>query len=232
MPKSKNGAADRRNTETCRSATESHQNHRPLPNVTRTHAGGIIGRCGSPRSFPAPPRCCSPSASATRWSPSRTSATGRPRPRSIPHLTRTVIPAGLSAREIDETVRATVGAGRPLYELDAERLEELAPDLIVTQAVCDVCAVSYDDVVAVAAQLPEPAARGVARPDDARRGAGRLRPAGRGDRRRARGAHGARAGAAAHRGGPAGGRRRTRPAGCSRSSGSTRRSSPVTGCRR
>src|SRR3954453_2782072 len=77
-----------------------------------------------------------------------------PEAASIPHLTRTVIPAGLSPREIDETVRATVGTGRPLYELDAERLSQQAPDLIVTQAVCDVCAVSYDDVVAVAAQLP------------------------------------------------------------------------------
>src|SRR5213592_2504086 len=74
--------------------------------------------------------------------------------RSIPHLTRTVIPDGLSAAEIDRAVRDTVGSGRPLYELDAERLAELKPDLIVTQAVCDVCAVSYDDVVAVAAGLP------------------------------------------------------------------------------
>lgn len=73
---------------------------------------------------------------------------------SIPHLTRTVVPAGLSAAEIDRTVRETVGAGRPLYELDAGRLAELDPELIVTQAVCDVCAVSYDDVVAVAATLP------------------------------------------------------------------------------
>ena len=73
---------------------------------------------------------------------------------SLPHLTRTVIPEGLSAAEIDRTVRETVGAGRPLYELDAERLAELDPELIVTQAVCDVCAVSYDDVVAVAATLP------------------------------------------------------------------------------
>jgi iron complex transport system substrate-binding protein len=77
-----------------------------------------------------------------------------PQAASIPQLTGTVIPAGLSAREIDDTVRATVRAGRPLYELDARRLEQQAPDLIVTQAVCDVCAVSYDDVVAVAAQLP------------------------------------------------------------------------------
>ena len=73
---------------------------------------------------------------------------------SLPHLTRTVVPAGLSAAEIDRTVRETVGAGLPLYELDAERLAELDPELIVTQAVCDVCAVSYDDVVAVAATLP------------------------------------------------------------------------------
>ncbi len=73
---------------------------------------------------------------------------------SLPHLTRTVIPPGLSAAEIDRTVRDTVAAGRPLYELDAERLEQLDPELIVTQAVCEVCAVSYDDVVAVAATLP------------------------------------------------------------------------------
>jgi iron complex transport system substrate-binding protein len=74
--------------------------------------------------------------------------------RSVPHLTRTVIPDGLSATEIDRLVRDTVGAGRPLYELDADRLAEQRPDLIVTQAVCEVCAVSYDDVVAVAATLP------------------------------------------------------------------------------
>jgi iron complex transport system substrate-binding protein len=73
---------------------------------------------------------------------------------SLPHLTRTVIPADLGPAEIDRVVRETVAAGRPLYELDAERLAELAPDLIVTQAVCEVCAVSYDDVVAVAASLP------------------------------------------------------------------------------
>ena len=37
---------------------------------------------------------------------------------------------------------------------EQEALAQLDPDLIVTQAVCDVCAVSYDDVVAVAATLP------------------------------------------------------------------------------
>lgn len=72
----------------------------------------------------------------------------------LPHLTATVLPAGLSAGEIDAAVKEVVGEGRALYTLDEERLASLAPDLIVTQAVCEVCAVSYDDVVEVAARLP------------------------------------------------------------------------------
>lgn len=72
----------------------------------------------------------------------------------LPQLTATVLPPGLSAGEIDAAVKEVVGEGRALYTLDEERLAELAPDLIVTQAVCEVCAVSYDDVVAVAARLP------------------------------------------------------------------------------
>jgi iron complex transport system substrate-binding protein len=77
-----------------------------------------------------------------------------PEAAAIPHLTRTVIPPGLSAAEIDAEVKRVVGEGRPLYELDEQALREQAPDLIVTQAVCEVCAVSYDDVVAVAGRLP------------------------------------------------------------------------------
>jgi iron complex transport system substrate-binding protein len=76
-----------------------------------------------------------------------------PEAESKPHLTRTVIPPGLSAAEIDAEVKRVTGEGRALYELDDERLRELEVDLIVTQAVCEVCAVSYDDVVAVAARL-------------------------------------------------------------------------------
>jgi iron complex transport system substrate-binding protein len=71
-----------------------------------------------------------------------------------PRLTRTVIPAGLSASEIDSEVKRVTGEGRALYELDEERLAGLNVDLIVTQAVCEVCAVSYEDVIAVAARLP------------------------------------------------------------------------------
>jgi iron complex transport system substrate-binding protein len=73
---------------------------------------------------------------------------------SRPHLTRSLVPDGLSAGEIDASVRRLTGEGRHLYELDEPTLRELDVDLIVTQAVCEVCAVSYDDVVAVAARLP------------------------------------------------------------------------------
>jgi iron complex transport system substrate-binding protein len=72
----------------------------------------------------------------------------------LPHLTRSVIPEHLDAREIDAAVRERTSRGEALYELDAEMLEELDVDLIVTQAVCEVCAVSFDDVRAVAERLP------------------------------------------------------------------------------
>lgn len=72
----------------------------------------------------------------------------------LPHLTATVLPEGLDAGEIDAAVKEVVGEGRALYTLDEERLTELDPDLIVTQAVCEVCAVSYEDVVSVAERLP------------------------------------------------------------------------------
>jgi iron complex transport system substrate-binding protein len=71
-----------------------------------------------------------------------------------PHLTRSVIAAGLSAAEIDREVRERTERGAAIYELDADGLRDLQPDLIVTQQVCEVCAVSYDDVRAVAQTLP------------------------------------------------------------------------------
>jgi iron complex transport system substrate-binding protein len=71
-----------------------------------------------------------------------------------PHLTRSVIPHGLSPAEIDQAVRDRTGRGEALYELDADTLDELDVNLVVTQAVCEVCAVSFDDVRAVAQRLP------------------------------------------------------------------------------
>src|SRR5215213_5039198 len=72
----------------------------------------------------------------------------------LPHLTRSVIPEGLDAAQIDLAVREQTSRGESLYELDEEVLEDLDVDLIVTQAVCEVCAVSFDDVRAVAERLP------------------------------------------------------------------------------
>ena len=71
----------------------------------------------------------------------------------LPHLTRSVIPEDLSPAEIDAAVRAHTEKGEALYKLDEELLHELEPDLIVTQALCEVCAVSVDDVRAVAERL-------------------------------------------------------------------------------
>jgi iron complex transport system substrate-binding protein len=73
---------------------------------------------------------------------------------SLARVTRDVLPAGLSAGEIDAAVRERTAAGEAIYELDAKALRALEPDLIVTQALCPVCAVSYDDVAALAGELP------------------------------------------------------------------------------
>src|SRR6266480_2913895 len=55
-------------------------------------------------------------------------------------------PSSMSSLEIDEAVRASVREGRSLYLVDAELIEALAPDLIVTQDLCTVCAVSSGEL--------------------------------------------------------------------------------------
>src|SRR5947209_7232537 len=69
----------------------------------------------------------------------------------LPHLTRSRIGAAATGAEID---RAVSEAGGSLYELDADGLAELRPDLILTQEQCDVCAVNEATVRRVAATLP------------------------------------------------------------------------------
>jgi iron complex transport system substrate-binding protein len=73
--------------------------------------------------------------------------------RELPRVTRDVIGPGLTAAEIDRAVRDLTEQGQAIYELDEHALARLQPDLIVTQALCAVCAVSYDDVKAVAERL-------------------------------------------------------------------------------
>jgi iron complex transport system substrate-binding protein len=76
-----------------------------------------------------------------------------PPARELPRITRDVLPAGLSSAEIDAAVKERTLAGESIYELDGDTLRDLGPDLIVTQALCSVCAVSYDDVRAIAEEI-------------------------------------------------------------------------------
>jgi iron complex transport system substrate-binding protein len=77
-----------------------------------------------------------------------------PQVRELPHVTRTLIPSGASSREIDASVRQQLKARRALYGLDGLLLESLRPDLIVTQTLCEVCAVAHDEVQAAVCRLP------------------------------------------------------------------------------
>ena len=72
------------------------------------------------------------------------------------HVTADRLPAGLSSAEIDAAVREYTERGEAIYALDEDALHELEPDLIVTQALCPVCAVSYDDVQAIAERMDPP----------------------------------------------------------------------------
>ncbi len=73
--------------------------------------------------------------------------------RTRPHLTSSLLPAELDAAGIDRHVRASVHAGSSLYGLDDVALAALEPDLIVTQELCAVCAVSYEIVDRAAKRL-------------------------------------------------------------------------------
>ena len=77
-----------------------------------------------------------------------------PAAQELPQLTRDALPAGLSGGEIDAAVRERTLAGESIYELDHDALAALEPELIVTQALCPVCAVSFEEVRDLAAELP------------------------------------------------------------------------------
>ena len=59
----------------------------------------------------------------------------------LPHVTSTAIAENAKSREIDQAVKESLTTGASLYVLDVELLERLRPDLVITQGVCDVCAV-------------------------------------------------------------------------------------------
>ncbi|WP_020469971.1 cobalamin-binding protein [Zavarzinella formosa] len=72
----------------------------------------------------------------------------------LPKVTRTLIPHDAASREIDALVRERLKTRKALYSLDMPVLERLRPDLLVTQALCDVCAVAEEEVNAAACSLP------------------------------------------------------------------------------
>jgi iron complex transport system substrate-binding protein len=64
------------------------------------------------------------------------------------------VESSASSRAIDEQVRTLSGEQQALYAIDVARLVELRPDLIITQAQCDVCAIRYEDVVSAVRDTP------------------------------------------------------------------------------
>jgi iron complex transport system substrate-binding protein len=72
----------------------------------------------------------------------------------LPKLTRSSIPPGLPSAEIDRAVSERLRRGESLYEVEEDRLAALRPDLVITQELCDVCAVNFSQVQALANRLP------------------------------------------------------------------------------
>jgi iron complex transport system substrate-binding protein len=65
---------------------------------------------------------------------------------ALPALTRARVDDAQASAALDAEVRRLVQEGVPLYDLDEAGLSSLAPDVVVTQEACEVCAVSYDQV--------------------------------------------------------------------------------------
>jgi iron complex transport system substrate-binding protein len=67
---------------------------------------------------------------------------------ALPRVTRTTIPAGATAREIDTHVREAGARGESTFHLDEQALREARPDVILGQTLCAVCAVTLDRIPA------------------------------------------------------------------------------------
>lgn len=75
----------------------------------------------------------------------------------LPRLTHSTLPEGLTdPAAIDAAVREKARRGEPLYRLDEERLAELEPDLVLTQALCEVCALPMGQAAQAARRLRRP----------------------------------------------------------------------------
>jgi len=74
----------------------------------------------------------------------------------LPRVTATPIDSRAPGAEIDAAVRRTSESGRPVIGIEAAILRRLAPDLIITQTLCDVCAVSGTEVHQLGATMSPP----------------------------------------------------------------------------
>ena len=66
--------------------------------------------------------------------------------------------AEMSSREIDDAVRDLMRRGENIYEIDEDALARIRPDLVITQRLCEVCAVPFEDVERAADRLDPPPA--------------------------------------------------------------------------
>ena len=76
--------------------------------------------------------------------------------RSKPVVTRSVLDGRGDSVDIDRHIRELVHQGSSIYTLDADRLGSLRPDVVLTQELCDVCAVSYPVVERAARRSSTP----------------------------------------------------------------------------
>lgn len=117
----------------------------------------MVGRNdGADATSPGPKRVVSLLASATElvcafgaghWLIGRSHECDHPSwVKQLPSLSRPTFDIAGSSREIDERVRTRLRAGLPLYEVDQAALVALAPDVLITQTHCEVCAVSPADL--------------------------------------------------------------------------------------
>ncbi|HLN14058.1 MAG TPA: cobalamin-binding protein [bacterium] len=77
-----------------------------------------------------------------------------PEMRTRPVVVRPLVDGAASGREIDAAVESALARGEPLYRIDLDALAAARPDLLITQDLCDVCALPSLDVDAAVARLP------------------------------------------------------------------------------
>jgi iron complex transport system substrate-binding protein len=74
--------------------------------------------------------------------------------KNLPSVTESLIPKEASSNEIDIAVREQLSTEKAIYHLDMETLKQLNPDFIITQSLCEVCAVAEDEVLDAVCNLP------------------------------------------------------------------------------